>query len=261
MRPFAELARGTTTTVLKAHDPERDRVVVVKLLRREWAQDEEISARFAAETAALYSVSNDNVVSILDHGECEEGLFIVTDYVEGAALDGLLGDRTIPTIIGAFIVREALSGLAAVSQAGIVHRDFKSSNIVVSDQGLVQLVDFGFAESTADTHGAVAGTLGYIAPELLAGEAATEQSDIYSAGITLFEATTGVSVSGRATLRNGRQSYAHLNSGALTHIDENLSALIGEMTDPSPANRPATVDQAIGMLDEVLADYRPAVSR
>ena len=170
-RPFAELARGSATSVFKAHDPETDTVVAVKLLRREWVADADLMHRFASEAAALEVVESDNVVEILKHGECEDGYFIATQFLDGFSLDTLLEERTVPQVLGAYIVRELLAGLAAVHSHGIIHRDVKPANVLVTETGSVKLVDFGFADPLVSPSGDVAGTAGYLAPRTACGSA------------------------------------------------------------------------------------------
>ncbi len=240
-------------------------MVVVKLLRREWAQDESIKARFIAEAAALESVNNANVVQILDHGECPDGLYIVTEFVEGRTLDALVGERTIPAIIGVYIVAEALKGLAAVHSAGIIHRDVKSANIVVGDGGMVKLMDFGFAESSdefAESYGTVAGTLGYIAPELLTGQQASVSSDIYAAGITLLEVASGARVRDSFTADDpARHAVSLIGGGAIDHLEAAIAELVRAMSNPDPTLRPPDVRTALDAVTAVIETYRPTVNR
>ncbi len=262
LKPFAEVSRGITTSVYKALDPETDRVVAVKLLRREWISDETLARRFAAEAAALQSVENENVVAILDHGKCEAGLFIVTEFVEGASLDELMSERTVPAVFGLLIVRDALAGLEAVHRAGIIHRDFKPANIVVRQDGTVKLVDFGFADPALTPSGGVAGTAGFLAPEVLAGQDPTEQSDLFSVGITLLQAATG-SRSDNSTAAPGRHRHdvSNLDANRLELVDEEIRRAIGRLAEVDTSARPASATEALSILDTALGNYRPEPTR
>ena len=267
-RPFAEIAQGEATRVFKAHDPDSDRVVVIKLLRRE-SLDDELAERFRAEADALRAVSHPNIVEIIDHGESDDGLFIVTTFVEGESLDTLLARRTIPDAIGAFIIREAVAGLSAVHEAGILHRDVKPANIVVGASGSVCLLDFGLAQAAAESR-SVAGTVGYLAPELLTGGEATQRSDLYSVGVTLAEVLTGLTPSREHSVGNvlDRTSFARAATTAdrddylsAAAVDSGFASCVRALTRRMPEERPADADAAVHALDGALADYRPAVDR
>ena len=258
VRPFAELARGAATSVLKGHDEASDRTVVVKVLRSEWADDVDLVQRFKAEADALAAVNSDHVVRILEHGDSESGPYIITEFVEGRTLEALVAERTVPAILGAWIIREAVVGLCALHDAGLIHRDFKSSNILVGDDGGVKLVDLGLVDSAANPTVTAAGTPGYIAPEVLAGNAATRTSDLFSVGITLLEAATGQKP---RQVRPGQQSLAMHFGDLLASADADLASLHQQLVASDPALRPANCDDVLNRLDAILNGYRPKINR
>lgn len=260
-RPFAEIAQGDATRVYKAHDAESGRVVVIKLLRGE-LNDDELAERFRAEATALLAVSHPNVVEFVDHGESDDGHFIVTAFVEGETLKSLIAGRIIPHAIGAFIVREAAAGLSAVHAAGILHRDFKPENIIVGAAGSVQLLDFGFAQRTSESLN-VAGTVGYLAPELLTGGDATVRSDLYSVGTTLAEVVTGLSPSRTQPGPNVLERWTAAGEDylAAAAVDDALASCVRALTGRMPSDRPADVDAVVSLLDAALAEYRPTVDQ
>jgi eukaryotic-like serine/threonine-protein kinase len=185
------IASGGMATVWRARDQRLDRDVALKRPHPTHPDDPRHD-RMLREAKAAAAIGHPNLVTVLDAGEDENGLFMVMELVEGPTLDRVAAELSHEEIlkIGAS-VGEAL---AMVHGSGIVHRDVKPSNILMSEQG-PQLTDFGVAFNTdADRMtqpGTVLATPGYAAPEVLAGEPPTPQSDVYSLGVVVFELLTG----------------------------------------------------------------------
>jgi len=175
------LGAGAMGTVFAAYDPTLDRAVAIKVLNHG-------DASVLAEARALAKLAHPNVVTVYDAGELDGLVYVVMELVAGARLRAWAREpeRGWRDVMRA--ARDAAQGLAAAHDAGLVHRDIKPDNIVVG-RDRARVLDFGLATVAGDT--ARAGTPGYMAPEVVAGHAATAQSDQYSFGVTLFEALYG----------------------------------------------------------------------
>ena len=195
-RVEATLARGGMATVYRALDTRLDRPVALKVMHPELAVDEEFVARFISEARSAARLSHPAVVAVFDQGEDDDAVFLAMEYVEGRTLRGFLRDRGRLSPEHALeMVEPVLAALDAAHTAGIVHRDVKPENVLVADDGRVKVADFGLARALTDastaTRGLLLGTVNYISPEQALGEAATPRSDVYSAGVMLYELLTG----------------------------------------------------------------------
>jgi len=190
------LGQGGMATIYRATDAQLGRDVAVKILRPEYGRDPDFVSRFRMEAQSVASLSSPNVVAVHDFGMDPVGPFIVMDYVDGEDLATLLR-RTGPLQPrqSARIGVEVARALAAAHARGIIHRDIKPGNILLAQDGRVQVADFGIARALADAQmtlpGTTLGSVQYMSPEQARGEPATERSDLYSLGIVLFEMLTG----------------------------------------------------------------------
>jgi eukaryotic-like serine/threonine-protein kinase len=190
------LGQGGMATIFRATDSQLGRDVAVKVLRPEYGRDPDFVTRFRMEAQAVASLSSPNIVGVHDFGMDPAGPFIVMDYVDGEDLATLLR-RTgpLPGARSARIAAEVARGLAAAHARGIVHRDIKPGNILLAQDGRVQVTDFGIARAIAEAQmtlpGTTLGSVQYMSPEQARGETATERSDIYSLGVVLFEMLAG----------------------------------------------------------------------
>jgi serine/threonine protein kinase/tetratricopeptide (TPR) repeat protein len=192
-----KLGEGGMGRVYKALDLELDRPVALKTIRTEKGRGPDVLKRFKQELVLARKITHKNVVRIYDLGEAEGGVkFFTMELVEGQSLRDLLREKkTIPIREAISFMKQMLSGLAEAHSQGVVHRDLKPQNIMVDRSGLLRIMDFGIAR-TADTatltgSGEMMGTPDYISPEQIKGENTTAQSDLYSAGIILYELLTG----------------------------------------------------------------------
>ena len=187
-----ELGRGGMATVLLAYDEELDRPVAVKLLPEHLASDAAFHARFFREARLAGRLSHPNVVRVYDAGEADGRPFIVMEYVPG---ESLAEAGPLPAARVVELGLQACAGLQHAHDAGLVHRDVKPANLLVRDDGVLKIADFGIAraaESTRHTEvGTLLGTAAYLAPEQIAGADATPASDVYSLGAVLYELLTG----------------------------------------------------------------------
>ena len=190
------IGEGGMANVYLAYDTILERNVAVTVLRGDLANDEEFVRRFQREALQASSLSHPNIVEVYDVGEDNGEYYIVMEYVEGKHLKGLLkkrGKLTIPEVVDIMI--QVTSGLTVAHDSYIIHRDIKPQNIMILDNGLVKLTDFGIALAMNSTQltqtNSVMGSVHYLPPEGASGKGATLQSDIYSLGILMYELLTG----------------------------------------------------------------------
>jgi eukaryotic-like serine/threonine-protein kinase len=183
--------------VYLAHDGVLERDVALKVLRSQYAGDEEFAERFRREARSAASLSHPNIVQVYDRGEAEDGTsYIAMEYAPGGTLKeqigrrGPFGDRE-TAAVGAQIA----DALGAAHERGVIHRDIKPQNVLVTASGDLKVTDFGIARAasavTSSASGAIFGTAGYISPEQAMGEPVGPASDLYSLGVVLYEMLTG----------------------------------------------------------------------
>jgi tRNA A-37 threonylcarbamoyl transferase component Bud32 len=189
------IGRGGMGEVRAATDQRLGREVAIKLLRAELADQAGTRARFEREAQVAARIRHPHVVAIYDVGEDHEVPFIVMERLPGNTLADEIANGPLTEARACTLAAEILSALAAAHDLGVVHRDVKPGNVLLDAQGHATVADFGIAKIGEDgdttTVGLVLGTASYLAPERLAGEAATAASDIYAVGVLLFEALAG----------------------------------------------------------------------
>jgi serine/threonine-protein kinase len=188
------LGRGGMGHVWRAHDTRLNRHVAVKVLATNLNDEPEALVRFFSEAQSIARISHPNVVTVLDFGEFDGVPYLVLEYVSGGDLTDIIGEPIYEArALG--IMAASASAAGAAHKLGIVHRDIKASNILLTEDEKPKLADFGIAASSAGERltqtGAAIGSPHYISPEQAKGRSATSQSDIYSLGIVLFELLTG----------------------------------------------------------------------
>jgi eukaryotic-like serine/threonine-protein kinase len=186
------LGRGGMATVQLAHDTELRRPVAIKVLAEHLAGDVNFRDRFLREARLAARLSHPNVVQVFDAGEDRGQPFIVMEYVPGPTL---AEQGKVPPAEAVQLALQACAGLQHAHEAGLVHRDVKPGNLLLSETGVLKIADFGIArapESSRITqHGTVLGTAAYLAPEQAAGDEVTAAADVYSLGAVLYELLTG----------------------------------------------------------------------
>jgi len=190
------LGQGGMATIYRATDAQLGREVAVKVLHPEYGRDPDFVARFKQEAQSAASLSHPNIVGVYDFGTDADGPYIVMELVDGEDVATLLGrNGPLPPRQAARLAAEVAHALAAAHARGIVHRDVKPGNVLVSSDGRVKVTDFGIARAWADARltlpGVTLGSVHYFSPEQALGEQATEASDIYSLGIVLYELLSG----------------------------------------------------------------------
>jgi serine/threonine-protein kinase len=193
---LSKLGSGGMAEVYKAHCQILNRTVAIKVLRPQFASNEEFVERFRREAQAAAGLSHPNIVSIYDVGKDEERYYIVMEYVRGTSLkEAIRRSGHLPPQRAARIAWQILAALQHAHENGIVHRDIKPHNVMVTSDERVKVTDFGIARalsaSTLTDTGTIIGTVNYFSPEQARGEAVEAQSDIYSSGVVLYEMLTG----------------------------------------------------------------------
>src|SRR3954449_7662081 len=193
----ARLAHGGMSTVYVATDVRLERRVAVKVMHAGLAEDPDFVAPFNREARAAARLSHPNAVAVYDQGQDGGHVFLVMEYVDGATLRDVLRQRGRLSPGEALAVMDhVLAALGAAHAAGLVHRDIKPENVLVTADGRVKVADFGLARAIAGTtvttdDSVLMGTAAYLAPEQFEHGTADERSDVYSAGVLLFELLTG----------------------------------------------------------------------
>jgi eukaryotic-like serine/threonine-protein kinase len=243
------LARGGMSTVYLATDVRLGRRVAVKVMQPALAEDPEFVARFNREARAAARLSHPDVVAVYDQGSDDGLVFLVMEYVPGATLREVLRQqgRLSPGETVA-VMDHVLAALGAAHAAGLVHRDVKPENVLVTPDGRVKVTDFGLARAVAGSSvtgdsAMMFGTPAYVAPEQVSGGLADVRSDVYSAGIVLFELLTGTVPFGGDT--PVAIAYRHVTedvpapSSLVGGLPSELDALVASATARDEAVRPA----------------------
>ena len=186
------LGQGGMAIVYLAHDEELDRFVAVKVLAEHLAGDANFRARFLQESKLASRLSHPNIVQVYDAGETEGSPYIVMEYVPGDTL-AQQGKLTHAEVVP--LALQVCAGLQHAHNAGLVHRDVKPANLLVREDDVLKIADFGIARAAELTrltqHGTVLGTAAYLSPEQAAGEEVSAATDIYSLGAVVYELLTG----------------------------------------------------------------------
>lgn len=193
---LSQLGGGGMAIIFKGRDTLLNRAVTVKVLRPEYTDDEEFVARFRKEAQAVAKLSHPNIVSVHDVGQENGTHYIVMEYVEGQNLKQIIKEMGRESVDHAIdIAKQICDGLQHAHENGIVHRDIKPHNILVNDNGQVKVTDFGIAQImssiTITNSGTILGSVHYFSPEQAQGGTTGIKSDIYSAGVVLYEIVTG----------------------------------------------------------------------
>jgi tRNA A-37 threonylcarbamoyl transferase component Bud32 len=239
------IALGGMGEVWRARDLVLNRPVAVKLLRSEHAGDAAFLARFRDEARHAASLAHPNIATVHDYGEQDGWAYLVMELVEGESLAARLA-RTGPTgaapVIG--VLGQVGDALAVAHRAGIVHRDVKPANILLTPDGRVKLTDFGIAKAMgASSHtasGVVVGTARYLSPEQATGSTTSPASDVYALGLVAYEMLTGrPPFTGTSDVAIALAHVRDLPPSLPADVPPALSTLIGESLAKDPARRPA----------------------
>jgi serine/threonine protein kinase len=241
-----QIASGGMATVYLAVDTRLERRVALKIVHRHLANESNFREKFIQEAKISARLSHPNLVNVFDQGEDGDTLFLAMEYVEGTTLrDALKRLGPLSPKRALEMYEHLLAGLAAAHKAGILHRDLKPENVLLADDGQIKLADFGLARnSTAQTQAEdLFGTVAYLSPELIQRGNADARSDVYAAGVMLFELVTGQQpFQGEEAMQ---VAYQHANnmvpapSSINPSIPEVIDDLVQWATERNQADRPA----------------------
>jgi len=192
------VAKGGTAVLYRAVQTSLDRVVAVKKLHQHLTEDENFTRRFILEAKAAASLDHENIVKIIDFGTDDDGYHMVMEFIEGESFRGILDKwKQLPPDIALAVAYRVCQGLEHAHAKGIVHRDIKPGNVMLTRNGRIKITDFGLAKLTQQTtqHTAANSILGtplYMSPEQAFGESVDQRSDLFSLGTMLYEMITGI---------------------------------------------------------------------
>jgi eukaryotic-like serine/threonine-protein kinase len=244
------IAVGGAGEVWRAVDVALNRPVAVKILRPEYAEHRETLARFRSEARHAASLTHPGIAQIFDYYDSGAGHlpFLVMELVDGASLADVLTRGPLDPAEAMDIVAQAAAALEAAHRSGLVHRDVKPANLLLTRDGVVKITDFGIAHAAGSApvtrQGTLMGTPAYLAPERVAGHAATAASDVYSLGILAHECLTGARpYEGTPTeiaLAHGQRELPPLPA----HVAPAVRSFVADLTARDPADRPASAGLA-----------------
>jgi eukaryotic-like serine/threonine-protein kinase len=237
------IAAGGVGQVWKATDLLLERAVAVKLLRPEYADHPETLERFRKEAKNAGALSNPHVAQVYDYGPSgpDGSPYLVMEFVDGPSLADLLVVDPIEPARALNVIAQAADGLASAHKAGVIHRDIKPGNILISSEGHVKVTDFGIAHAAGQVPvtgpGLVMGTTQYMAPERIAGNPGTAASDLYALGIVLHECLTGVPPHD-GTAAEVMAAHLYMPLPPLpADVPPELDVLVDRLTTKDPAKR------------------------
>ena len=269
-RVATKIATGGTSTVYRGLDTRLDRPVALKVMDSRYSGDQQFLTRFQLEARSVARLKDPGLVAVYDQGLDARHPFLVMELVEGGTLRELLAERgPMPPHAVAAVLRPVLGGLAAAHRAGLVHRDVKPENVLISDQGEVKIVDFGLVRAVAEagitSASVILGTAAYLSPEQVKDGNAGPRSDVYATGIVAYELLTGQTpFSGDTALS---VAYQRLDtdvpppSSVISGVPSQFDELVQRATARDPASRYADAHDMGVELDAIvdalhLPDFR-----
>ena len=260
------LARGGMSTVHRAIDTRLERPVAVKIMDPRLAADPAFRTRFEREARSAARINHPAVVDVHDQGTGEVGgepvVFLVMELVEGGTLREVLAARgrlDLPSAVA--VLRSVLAGLAEAHRRGLVHRDVKPENVLISRTGDVKVADFGLvtavAQAGASHAGMIMGTVAYLSPEQVTSGSADARSDVYAAGVMLVELLTGAPPFSGDTPLSVAYRHVHDDVPPPSHSGIDVPAPVDDLvvraTRRDPAERPADAATFLAALDQAAA--------
>lgn len=257
------VARGGMATVYLATDSRLERQVALKIIHPHLASDVSFREKFIREARIAAKLSHPNLVNVFDQGQDGELAFMAMEFVSGINMRDALKDfGALEASRALELFEPILAGLAAAHRAGILHRDLKPENVLLADDGRIKLGDFGLARDI-DNHtgsGSLIGTVAYLSPELVLRGVADARSDVYAAGIMLFEMLTGRQpFEGEQAVQ---VAYQHANHSvpAPSTLNQNVPALLDELvlwaSAREPAHRPSDAVELLSVVQRARADLK-----
>ena len=256
------VARGGMATVYRATDTRLDRTVALKVMHPSFAEDPDFVDRFSREARAAARLRNSHIVKVFDQGQDGSVIYLAMEYVPSRTLRDVLNERgRLPVNDTLDIIEQVLLALAAAHGESVVHRDVKPENVLIGTDGHVYVTDFGLARATNSTStqhmtsGLLLGTVAYLSPEQVKPGVSDERSDVYAAGIVLYEMLTGTPpFTGDEAIS---VAYRHVNedvpapSETTAGIPSELDDAVIAATNRDPNQRPADATALLQLVREV----------
>ncbi len=274
-RVLSHIADGGMASVYLALDQRLDREVAVKIMRHSLTRDETFVSRFRREARSAARLSHPNVVAVFDQGADDGDMFLTMEYVPGRTLREVLSNEGPLTPRAALdLFAPILQALDAAHSAGLIHRDVKPENVILREDGVVKVADFGLARAvttatTTNASGVLLGTVAYLSPEQVERGIADARSDVYAVGLVLYEMLTGRKAFDGETPIHVAYQHVHgsvpIPSDRVPSVPRELDALVALGTARDPDQRPATagdylaeVRRSRAVLSTTELDLRPA---
>ncbi len=265
------LGRGGTAKVYLAHDDLLDQDVALKILREQYAEDEKFVERFRREAQSVARLSHPNIVPVYNWGRSGEDVYyIAMEYVpRGTLRERIQRHGSLSSITAIEVASQIAYALSMAHENGMIHRDVKSQNVLVTENGDVKVTDFGIAQATAasslTTTGVVLGTATHISPEQALGKPASPESDLYSLGVVLYEMLTGTLPYDAETSTG--TALMHVSEPVRSPREENpnipeaLDALTTKLLAKRPEDRYPSAAALLTDLDRARSGLPPAATR
>jgi serine/threonine protein kinase len=261
---------GGMANVFLAHDEVLDRDVALKLLKDQYAENEEFVERFKREARSAASLSHPHIVPVFAWGETGDGMYyIAMEYLSGGTLkERIISKGALPARTAAAVALQIAEALQAAHEQGMIHRDIKPRNILITDSGHVKVADFGIAHaaeaSTISDLGDILGSVKYMSPEQAIGEPVGPESDLYSLGVVLYEMLTGrvpfeVATPTDVPVKHAEEPPPHPKE-INPKVPEGTDALVMKLLATDPADRYASAGELIEDLRRVRDGLSPLVS-
>ena len=264
------LGSGGMAQVYRAHDGFLGRDVALKILREQYSEDEQFVERFRQEAQSAASLSHPNIVQIYGRGRSEDGrYYIVMEYVPGGTLkEYLQGRGPLEADSAAEVISQIARALRVAHKRGVVHRDVKPHNMLITKKGHVKVADFGIARAasaiTVSQTSQVLGTVNYMSPEHAMGKPATPANDLYSVGVVLYEMLTG-KIPFEAESPTA-VSMKHINEPPRPpkelnpEVPEGMNALVMKLLSKKAEARHADAGELVGDLERARSGLPPATA-
>lgn len=254
----ARIAAGGMATVYRAVDTRLDRVLALKVMHPQLAEDGAFVERFIREAKSVARLAHPNVVAVFDQGTDGPYVYLAMEYVSGCTLRDVLRERgALQPRAALDIFEPVLAALGAAHRAGFVHRDMKPENVLIGDDGRVKVADFGLVRSVdavTSTTGSVLGTVSYLAPEQIENGVTDTRVDVYACGVVLYEMLTGAKPHTGAT--PAQVLYLHLHedvpppSASVPGLPVGLDELVAQAAARNPELRPYDAVSLLGLARE-----------
>ncbi len=265
-RVVEEIGRGGMGVVYKVEDAKLKRTVALKFLPHQWTSDPDARERFVQEARAASALDHPNICNIHEIEETEDGrMYIAMAFYEGESLRDKIKRGPLEKEEALDIILQAVRGMTKAHQKGIIHRDLKPANLLVTDEGVVKVVDFGLAKLAGQVkltrEGTTVGTVAYMSPEQARGEAIDQRTDIWSLGVVLYEM-----LSGHLPFKGDyEQSLIH---SILTHdpepitrvrkdVPREIDQVLGKALEKRAGDRYQSMQEFLGDLEAVAEGLRP----